>query len=101
MTSFLFLTASASGQIGGQRLWTDTQRRKVEAKLIKIEADSVVIKMGIKKYRIELGKLSETDRRYYVEGLRPNPPAGEVTEYPIHPPEELKEWLEENNMRSL
>jgi len=100
MTSFLCLPGAASGQIGAQRMWTDTEGRQVEARLMRIEADAVVIKIGIKEHRLELGKLSEADRKY-VEGLRPKPPAGEVSGYPVHPPSELKEWLDANHMRSL
>lgn len=100
MASFLGLAGTTSGQIGAQRIWTDTQDRQIEARLVRIDADAVVIKIGIREHRLELVKLSEADRRY-VEGLRPKPPAGEVSEYPAYPPSELKAWLDANHMRSL
>lgn len=67
---------------------------------MRIEADALVIKIGIREHRLELEKLSEADRKH-VEGLRPKPPAGTVSEYPSLPPEKLKEWYDANPMRSL
>ncbi len=100
MASFLCLQCAAFGQIGTQRMWTDTQGRKVEAWLVRIEADAVVIRIGFKEHRMDLAKLSEADRKY-VDGLRPKPPSGKVVDFPVNPPVKMKMWLDANHMKSL
>lgn len=95
-----FLATSASGQIGGIRVWTDTQGRKIEARLLRIDGNSVLLKIGIREHLTELSKLSVEDRRY-VDSLRPVPPAGKITEYPVSPKAELAAWLTANHMKSL
>jgi len=89
------------GQIGALRMWTDVQGRQVEARLLRIlDADSVLVRVGTKEYTMMMDRLSEADRQY-VDGLRPEPPAGQVLEYPIHTSGNLGSWLESNHMRSL
>ncbi len=89
------------GQVGALRMWTDVQGRQVEARLLRIlDADSIIVKVRTKEYTMKLDRLSEADRKY-VDGLRPEPPAGQVLEYPIHASGNLAAWLEANHMRSL
>lgn len=91
----------AAGQIGALRTWTDYQDRQVEARLLRIlDADTVLVRVGTMEYTMKMDRLSEADRQY-VDGLRPEPPAGEVLDYPIYPQGKLESWLSENHMRSL
>jgi hypothetical protein len=89
------------GQIGAMRMWTNTLGKQVEARLTRIiDNASIQIRVGKKEYTVPLAKLSEADRKY-VDGLRPEPPAGKVLVYAINPNEKLKTWLVENHMQSL
>lgn len=51
-----------------QRTWTDSQDRKVQATMIRLEAESVVLKLANgKEVNYPLEKLSEADRKYATE----------------------------------
>lgn len=90
-----------AGQIGAMRKWTDVKGRQIEARLMRIiDKDTVQITVGAKEYTMRLANLSDADKQY-VDKLRPAPPAGKVSEYPIEPREEMKTWLAENHMQSL
>ena len=92
----------AMAKIGEQRDWTDSQGRKLEARLMKIETDAVILKIGIKEHRLALDDLSKADQAY-VNDLRPKPPLGEISEFTITQSEsgDLGGWLESHHMRSL
>jgi len=96
----IIFTEPSYGQLGENRTWTDLQGRKIEAQLIRIDADSVVVKIGIKEHLMALDKLSKTDQ-IYVDSLRPLPPTGKISDFPVKPEGELAAWLQANHMRSL
>lgn len=65
------------------RTWTDTQSRKTEAAMVRIEGESVVLKLADgREIPFPLGKLSEPDRKYVEENRALTPAAKVETESP-------------------
>ena len=73
------LLASASA-----RVWTDTTGRKIDAEIVKLEGDQVVLLFKGKEVKLPLTRLSEDDRKFTEEWQKSKPaekaaPAGELS----------------------
>ena len=65
-TAFLIslLAASAFTTTAWSRTWTDTTGRKIEADLVSVQGDKVVLSLKGKNVPLDIGKLSEADKEY-------------------------------------
>ncbi|MCW1884164.1 SHD1 domain-containing protein [Luteolibacter flavescens] len=67
------------------RTWTDTTGRKIEADIVRVEGEQVVLQFKGKEVKLALSKLSEDDRKFVVEWKETAPetpaaaPAGALT----------------------
>ncbi|HEY1123973.1 MAG TPA: SHD1 domain-containing protein, partial [Haloferula sp.] len=67
LLSGLFLaTASA-------RVWTDTTGRKIDAEIVRVEGDQVVVNFKGKETKLPLAKLSADDRKFAEEWQKTQP----------------------------
>ena len=55
------------------RTWTSLDGKKIEAELVSVEGDSVVLSMKGREYRYPIAKLSEADREYIEESKDADP----------------------------
>lgn len=55
------------------RQWTDIQGRKIEAKLVRVEGETAIVKMGEKEVPLVIMRLSPTDQTYLNEWKKDNP----------------------------
>lgn len=99
-TITMTLITAAHAKIGESRRWTDTKGRTITAKLIRIDEESIILEMNLRRFNMDVAKLSDVDQRY-IDSLRPKPPAGKITDCEIAPKPELAKWLKENEMQSL
>lgn len=53
--------------IGSARTWTDVQNRKIEAELLRVEGEKVILKFKGKEVKFALTKLCEEDQEYIKE----------------------------------
>jgi len=58
------------------RTWTDKTGRSMEADLVRVEGDEVVLKKGKKEYRLSLEKLSQEDQDFIEEHEEEREPLG-------------------------
>ena len=68
------------------RTWTDTTGKKIEADIVAVEGDKVVLKFKGKDTRLPLERLSEEDRKF-VEEWQKAPPADPAPASPATPGE--------------
>jgi predicted esterase len=78
--SGLFLSAANA------RVWTDTTGRKIDAEIVKLEGDQVVVNFKGREVKLPLAKLSADDRKFAEEWQKSQPaaekkeaPAGELS----------------------
>ncbi len=64
------------------RIWTNTEGVEIEAELVQILDDSVILKMGSSEYTVRLENLSEADREFIESQRRDNSEAEATGESP-------------------
>src|SRR5687768_8384369 len=77
LSGLLLATASA-------RVWTDTTGRKIDAEIVKLEGDQVVVNFKGKEVKLPLTRLSADDRKFAEEWQKTQPaeketPKGELS----------------------
>ena len=77
LSGFFLATASA-------RIWTDTTGRKIDAEIVKLDGDQVVLNFKGKEVKLPLTRLSADDRKFAEEWQKSQPaekatPAGELS----------------------
>ena len=55
------------------RQWTDMQGRKIEAKLVRVEGETAIVKLGEKEVPMVIARLSSIDQTYLNEWKKENP----------------------------
>jgi predicted esterase len=68
----------------GARVWTDTTGRKIDAEIVKLEGDQVVLNFKGKEVKLPLTRLSPEDRKFAEEWQKTQPaekvaPVGELS----------------------
>lgn len=58
--------------VGFARIWTDKKNRKIEAKLLRVEGNKIVLERKGKEVKVAISKLSEGDQQYIKEWQEEN-----------------------------
>ena len=87
LTGLSLLAALLLPTAATARIWTDTTGKKIEAEIVSVEGDQVVLKFKGKDVKLPLGRLSDEDRKFVEEWQKTQSPDATT---PTTAPSEIK-----------